>query len=126
MTVKILSKEDILALHRDLIDTFGGAPGIRDEGLLDSAVHAPFQTFGNAEFYPTLEEKASRLGYGLTVNHPFLDGNKRIGAHAMLTFLALNGCFLRCTNRELSDCFLSVASGETGEGQLLDWIRAHR
>ena len=80
-----LSREQILMLHHQLIERYGGSHGIRDEGMLDSALSAPFQSFGETDFYPTTQEKAVRLAYGLVMNHPFHDGNKRIGALAMLT-----------------------------------------
>ena len=89
--MKRLSKRQILLLHEQLLSQTGGLPGLREEGLLDSALNAPFQSFGEVEAYPSLPQKAARLCYGLVKNHPFLDGNKRIGAHAMLIFLAVNG-----------------------------------
>ena len=77
----------------------GGSPGLRDEGLLDSALNAPFQSFGDTSAYPSLQQKAARLCYGLVKNNPFVDGNKRIGAHAMLVFLAVNGVELSYTQQ---------------------------
>lgn len=88
--MKVLTKPQIIRLHKDLIAESGGSYEIRDDGLLDSAINAPFQAFDGEELYPTLLEKASRLGFGLIKNHPFIDGNKRIGTHAMIVFLALN------------------------------------
>jgi len=89
--MKRLSKEQVLLLHSQLIESFGGSSGVRDDNLLDSALETPFQTFDGEELYPTLQAKAARLGYGLIKNHCMIDGNKRIGAHAMLVFLELNG-----------------------------------
>ena len=86
-----LTKEQILRLHSELIRETGGSDGLRDEGLLDSALCAPFQGFGGLDTFPSLQQKGARLGYGLICNHAFIDGNKRIGVHAMLVFLALNG-----------------------------------
>lgn len=86
-----LSKPQILLLHEQLIAETGGPSGLRDEGMLDSALNAPFQTFGGEDVYPSLQQKAARLCFGLAKNHPLVDGNKRIGAHVMLVFLALNG-----------------------------------
>ena len=80
--MKTLSQKQILALHSALIKEFGGSDGVRDEGLLESALAAPFQTFGGEPVYPSLQAKAAQLGFGLVCNHPFVDGNKRIGAHA--------------------------------------------
>ena len=85
-----LSKPQILLLHEQLLEATGGSSGLRDEGMLDSALNAPFQTFGGEDVYPSIQQKATRLCFGLVKNHPFVDGNKRIGAHAMLVFLALS------------------------------------
>ena len=121
----ILSKKQVLALHSDLIREFGGTEGIRDEGLLESALAAPFQTFGGEPVYPSLQAKAARLGFGLVSNHPFVDGNKRTGAHVMLVFLALNGVELRYEQQELIDVFLSVASDGSDWRDLQRWILGH-
>ncbi|MCI5530295.1 MAG: Fic family protein, partial [Blautia sp.] len=86
----ILSKEQVLMLHEQLIAATGGINGVRDEGLLDSALANPFQSFGGEELYPSIQAKAAQLCYGLVKNHSMIDGNKRIGAHVMLVFLALN------------------------------------
>lgn len=112
--MKVLSKRQVLLLHQHLVDETGGSPGLRDEGLLDSALNAPFQGFGTTSAYPSLQQKAARLCYGLVKNHPFVDGNKRIGAHAMLVFLAVNGVELSYTQQELADIILQVAAGEKG------------
>ena len=118
----VLSKEQVIALHAQLIAETGGVGGLRDEGLLDSALNAPFQSFGNVEPFPSIQQKAARLGYGLIMNHPFVDGNKRIGAHVMLVFLALNGIELDYAQDELTNVILSVAAGEIGFDELLKWI----
>ena len=120
-----LSKRQILMLHDQLIAETGGLHDLRDEGLLDSALSAPFSSFGGVEVYPTLAQKAVRLCFGLVKNHPFLDGNKRIGAHAMLVFLALNGVELEYTQEELSGVILSLAAGEIGQDELLHWVSGH-
>ena len=123
--MKTLSQKQILALHSALIKEFGCSDGIRDQGLLESALAAPFQTFGGEPVYPSLQAKAAQLGFGLVCNHPFVDGNKRIGAHAMLVFLAVNGIELSYEQQELIDVILSVASGETDRKGLLQWILDH-
>lgn len=123
--MKTLSQKQILALHSALIKEFGGSDGVRDEGLLESALAAPFQTFGGEPVYPSLQAKAAQLGFGLICNHPFVDGNKRIGAHAMLVFLAVNGIELNYEQQELIDVILAVASGETDRQGLLQWILEH-
>ncbi len=91
--MKTLTKSQVLQLHTALIQNFGGSDGVRDEGLLESALSTPFATFDGKYLYASLQAKAAQLGFGLVRNHPFLDGNKRIGAHTMLVFLALNGIF---------------------------------
>ena len=121
-----LSKQQILLLHEQLIAETGGSSGLRDEGMLDSALNAPFQSFGGEDVYPSLQQKAARLCFGLVKNHPFVDGNKRIGAHAMLVFLALNGIELQHTQTELSDVILQLAAGTIQSSDLLDWILTHQ
>lgn len=123
--MKILNKRQVLLLHSALLAQTGGLDGIRDEGLLDSALNAPFQTFAEQDLYPTVLEKAARLGYGLICNHPFLDGNKRIGTHAMLVFLDINQLSLSYADDELIEMVLRVAAGEAGYDQLLDWLKEH-
>ena len=115
----LLSKKQIIALHSYLVTETGGSNGIRDEKLLESAISAPFQTFDNMEVFPSIQQKAARLGYGLIKNHAFVDGNKRIGAHAMLVFLALNKIELDYTQTELSDTILKVAADEYTFNDLL-------
>ena len=123
--MRTLSKKQVLALHSDLIREFGGTEGIRDEGLLESALAAPFQTFDGEPAYPSLQAKAARLGFGLVSNHPFVDGNKRTGAHVMLVFLALNGVELCYGQEDLISIFLSVASGMSDWRDLQRWILEH-
>ena len=104
----------------------GGTDGLRDEGLLDSALNAPFQSYDGVEIFPSLQQKGARLGYGLISNHAFIDGNKRIGAHAMLVFLAINGIALEYTQKELSDMVLKVSSGAFALEDLTKWIIARQ
>ena len=120
-----LTKNSSSYLHEELTTETSGAAGIRDEGLLDSALAAPFQSFEGHTPYSSLQQKAARLGYGLVKGHPFVDGNKRIGAHAMLVFLALNGVGMDYTQEELSDTFLDLAAGKIGFEELLQWVLAH-
>ena len=120
-----LTKKQLLLLHEELITETGGVAGIRDEGLLDSALAAPFQSFEGHTPYPSLQQKAARLGYGLVKDHPFVDGNKRIGAHAMLVFLALNGIEMDYAQEELADTVLNLAAGKIGFEELLQWVLAH-
>lgn len=124
--MKKLTKEHILMLHNELIRETGGSGGLRDEGLLDSALNAPFQGFGDVDSFPSLQQKGARLGYGLICNHAFVDGNKRIGAHAMLLFLSLNGIELEYTQNELSDMILDVAAGNLRFEDMVKWIIKHQ
>ena len=123
--MKTLSKRQVLLLHEQLVAETGGSAGVRDEGLLESALSTPFQGFGGVDAYPSIQQKAARLGYGLVKNHPFVDGNKRIGAHAMLVFLALNGIELEYTQRELADIILQVAAGKADYDTLFHWLIFH-
>ena len=102
-----LTIDNILTLYKIMVDNTGGTIGIRDTSLLESALNAPFQTFGDEELFPSIKEKASRLCYGLIKNHPFIDGNKRIGVYAMLVFLELNNLNLNFSDEEISE-MLSV------------------
>ena len=122
----ILSKEQVLKLHASLIKATGGSDGIRDEGMLDMALNNPFQTFSGKELYPSTQAKAARLCFGLVKNHAMLDGNKRLGTHIMLVFLALNGYELSYSQKELCDLFLALASGDIGEKEILQWIIEHQ
>jgi death-on-curing protein len=92
--MKRLSRQQVLRLHTMLINETGGSDGLRDEGLLDSALNAPFQSFGGDDLYKTVSAKAARLGFSLINNHAFIDGNKRIGILVMLTFLEMNALCL--------------------------------
>ena len=121
-----LTKEQVLKLHSQLIEFTGGCDGIRDEGLLDSALENPFQSFSSEELYPSIQAKAARLCYGLVKNHAMIDGNKRIGAHTMLVFLAVNGYELKYAQKELSDLILDVADRKKEYEDILAWILEHQ
>lgn len=122
----ILSKEQILFMHKQLIDETGGLDGVRDEALLDSAINAPFQKFGGDDSFPTVQQKAARLCFGIIKNHAFIDGNKRIGTHTMLVFLALNGIEISYTQKELYQTILDLASGKLELDSLTHWIIEHQ
>ena len=122
----ILSKEQVLKLHASLIKATGGSDGIRDEGMLDLALNNPFQSFDGKDLYPSIQAKAARLCFGLVRNHAMLDGNKRLGTHVMLVFLALNGYELYYSQKELSDVILALASSDIGEKEILQWIIEHQ
>ena len=120
------SKEKVLLLHQLITEETGGSIGVRDIGLLESALENAFSSYDGTEFYPTKEEKGARLGYTLISNHAFVDGNKRIGMYVMLTFLEVNGIEMTCTNEDVVEAGLGVASGDMGYEELLEWVREHR
>ena len=124
--MKKLSKKQVLMLHTQLIQQTGGSDGVRDYNLLDSALENPFQSFGGEELYPTIQAKAARLGYGLIKNHCMIDVNKRIGTHAMLVFLVLNGIELKYTQKELYETILDIAAGKIEYEDLLQWVLDHQ
>ena len=121
-----LAKEQILLIHTQWIEITGGSDGIRDIGLLESALESPFQSYGGVELYPSIQAKAARLCYGLVKNHAMIDGNKRIGCHAMLVFLALNGYEIEYTQKELSDLILDVAADRKQYEDILQWLLVHQ
>jgi len=123
--MKMISKEHVLLLHQILVKHTGGADGLRDDDLLESALAAPFAAFGGVEFCPTIQSKAARLCFGLVKNHPFVDGNKRIGVLTMLTFLEINDIFLKCNDDKLIKLGLGLADGTIEEDAVLDFITMH-
>lgn len=124
--MKRLTQKQILMMHKQLVEQTGGSDKVLDYGLLDSALETPFQTFDGKELYPTIQEKAARLGYGLIKNHCMEDGNKRIGTHAMLVFLALNGIELQYTQKELYEVILDIAASKKEYEDLLQWVMDHK
>ena len=116
------SKEKVLLLHQIMAEATGGSVGVRDDGLLDSALESCFATFDGNELYPSKEEKGARLGFSLISNHAFVDGNKRIGMYVLLTFLETNGIRIDPTNEDVARVGLAVASGEMKYDDLLKWI----
>ena len=119
-------KEKVLLLQKLVIEASGGSAGVRDFGLLDSALESAFQTFDGNDLFPTKEEKGARLGFGLIANHAFVDGNKRIGLLVMISFLEINGIHLSYTDDELINLGLSVAQNKTTYPELLAWVRTHK
>ena len=122
----LLTVDEIIMLHGKLLKTTGGLPGLRDRGLLESAVLGINASFEDIEQYPTVEEKAARLAYALIKNHAFVDGNKRVGVLAMLMTLRLNGVTLWYTQQELIDLGLAAASGIAEYDDILGWIHRHK
>jgi len=117
--------DKVLLLHQLLIEATGGEEGLRDPALLDSALQSAYATYDGVEFYPTKEEKAARLAYGLVSNHAFVDGNKRIGMYILLTFLEINGIPLDVTDDEIISVGLRLAQNQMPYEELLQWIKDH-
>ena len=120
------SSEKVKLLHQLMAEATGGSVGVRDEGLLDSAIEGAFATFDGVELYPSKEEKAAKLGYSLISNHAFVDGNKRIGVYVMLSFLELNGIHIEAADKDVVSLGLGVADGSMGQNDILDWIHKHK
>ena len=117
-----IDKEQVTRLHKKLLESTGGLEGIRDEALLDSALAAPFQTFDNVELYPSAASKIARVAYSLVCNHPFVDGNKRIGTYVMLVLLELNRIEASFTDVDVIHIGLELANGKMNDKQLLEII----
>lgn len=117
--------ETIENLHKIVVEYSGGSAGVREYGLLDSAINSIYQTFMGQELYPTIIEKGARLGYNLISNHAFIDGNKRIGILTMLTFLKVNGIELNYTDDDLIYLGLSTAKNSIPYENLVDWLKNH-
>lgn len=123
--MRFLTVEEVLELHRRVIAASGGSSGVRDLGSLESAVAQPHMAFGGQDLYVGLAEKAAALGFSLVCNHPFVDGNKRIGHAAMETFLVLNGFELQASVEEQESIILSLAAGGMSREQFTAWVASH-
>ncbi len=123
--MRYLRLHEVLELHRQILVVTGGRPGVRDLSGLASAVAQPLMTFDGVALYETLAEKAAALCFSLVMNHPFVDGNKRIGHAAMETFLIMNGFEIAADIDESEQVFLRLAAGEMSREELLSWIRFH-
>ena len=118
-----LSIEQVFEIHAYQIRRFGGSAGLRDRGALEAAVSRPQMTFGGEDLYPEIAAKAAALMHSLVMNHPFVDGNKRVGAHAALLFIRANEMEPEITSAELTEVTLSVARGELSAEALTIWLR---
>ena len=123
--MRYLTLAEVVELHRRLLQVTGGATGIRDLGALEAAIAQPKATFGGADLYPTLVEKATALCFSLIQGHPFLDGNKRVGHAAMDTFLVLNGEEVDAPVDDQERLIMDLAAGYISRSHLADWLRHH-
>jgi death-on-curing protein len=123
-TPNFLNLDDVLLLHADQIESFGGTHGVRDEGLLDSALAQPKVTFGEELLHPTVAEQAAAYLYHLSRNHPFVDGNKRTAFAVMDTFLEVNGYCLTLSDDDAYNLVMQVAQGQIDKPALASLIAA--
>jgi len=123
--MRYLSLREILELHDKIIEVSGGARGIRDMRALESAINQPRLTFNRTDLYPDILTKAAALCFFLVMNHPFVDGNKRIGHAAMETFLILNGFEIEASVDEQEQIILQLASGELNRETFTAWLTDH-
>lgn len=121
-SIQYVSHDSALAIHELSIKRYGGIEGLRDEGLLESALAQPEQTFDGVELYPSLAEKAARYAYGIVKNHPFADGNKRTGAAVLAVFLRANGCRFKPRLLDMQNVIIGVADGTLSYEELVRWI----
>ena len=120
--IRYLTLAEVIELHDRIISETGGGTGLRDIGALESALAQPRQTFGGEDLYTSLPAKATALGFSLIMNHPFVDGNKRIGHAAMDAFLMLNGFEIQASVDDAEAEILAVASGERTRHEFLTWV----
>lgn len=121
--MKYLHYKQTLFIYRKIIETTGGALGLRDEGLLRSALARPRMTFGGEDLYPTLFEKVAVLGYSLIKNHPFVDGNKRLAFEAMDITLRMNGYRISTSLNKKYNFVLDIAQGKLDEVEIAEWLK---
>jgi death-on-curing protein len=123
--VKYLYPKQVLYLYRQIIQQSGGTVGLRDEGLLESAVYRPQASFGGQDLYPDLFSKAAALGHSIISHHPFVDGNKRVGFEAMRLMLRINGRDLHASLEAKFDLVVDIAKGKLNEQAIADWLKRH-
>jgi len=121
--VRYLYPKQVLYLHQEIIERSGGSAGVRDQGLLESAVYRPQASFGGEDLYPDLFSKAAALGYSIIKNHPFVDGNKRTGFEAMRLLLRLNGYDIQASLNAKFDFVLAIGEGNLKEQAIADWLK---
>lgn len=120
-----LGLDEVIEIHRDQIDRYGGRTGIRDMALLQSAVAMPQASFSGEYLHTDIFEMAAAYLFHIVQNHPFVDGNKRVGAVAALVFLTLNGVKVRVPNQALVETVLAVAQGKIGKSTAAEFFRRH-
>lgn len=119
----MISKESVLRIHRLSIIKYGGSDGVRDKGLLESAIARPYQTFGGEDLYPAVCEKAAAIAESLIINHPFVDGNKRTGFLAMLAILNEGNLKITASNEAVYNFIIDISTGELKFEQIVEWLK---
>lgn len=125
MATKFIPEELVLTMHADLLQRYGGQPGLRNGGLLESALAQPRMTAGGKEIHKTVFEKAAAYGFHVCNNHPFIDGNKRVAFVLMDVFLQKNGWDIIASEEEAYSMMMSLASGKLTKAQLIAWLKEH-
>lgn len=123
--MEMIALEEIIIFHEKIIEKTGGSQGVRDIGLIESAINRPFQTYDGIELYPEIESKISAITYSLINNHGFVDGNKRIGVSVMLLLLRLNDIKIEYKQEELVDLGIKIAENKYKEEDIKKWIESH-
>lgn len=125
ISVKYITLDEVLAIHDDMVERYGGSFGIRDLGLIQSAIARPQASFGGEDLYPTIIDKASALFHSLIFNHAFADGNKRTALTSTARFLHINGCTLDAQQKELVDFPLKVENKHLDIEEIAKWLKTH-
>ena len=125
MAIRYVPKEVVLTIHADLLQRYGGKPGLRDPGLLDSALAQPKMTVGGKFAHKTLFDKAAAYGFHVCKNHPFIDGNKRVAFVLMDVFLQQNGWEIKAAEEDAYTIIMALASGQLSKAQLATWLKEH-
>jgi len=125
MPARFIPEELVLTIHADLLQRYGGKPGLRDRGLLESALAQPRMTFRGKELHKTLFDKAAAYGFHICRNHPFIDGNKRVAFVLMDVFLLKNGWEIQAAEEDAYSTMMSLASGKLSKAQLSSWLKKH-
>lgn len=120
-----LTLDELLIIHTDQIERYGGSHGIRDLGLIESALYRPQSSFDGNDLYPDIQEKAAVLVHSLLLNHAFVDGNKRTAIASMLVFIELNSIYIFCTQEELIDLAVSIENKHISVQDIVSWIKKH-
>ncbi len=123
--MKYLYTKQILYLHKRIVEETGGSGGVRDIGLLESAVYRPMATFGGEDLYHDLFTKVAALGHSIITNHPFVDGNKRVGFESMRITLRMNGHDIKASENTKYDFVIKIAKSELTLPQINKWIKSH-